>query len=396
MLTDYFPIRMAYARRGRPRLPAGDDPARVSRVRVLSRRKASGTVNLMGARLAPRRVWSLRLRLLASLAATALVCAAAVLATPAASFEDEQLLCAAEIVAAEPGEGDESGDEPTEEEGEAADEEVSEDDFVECDEGDDDIVTGPGEDEISTGVGNDRVDGGAGDDVVRAGAGNDRVDGGPGNDELEGGAGNDTLDGGPGDDELDGGAGDDVLDGGPGRDTISAGAGNDRIDARDGVRDVVDCGGGKDRTVAADPIDLLRNCELERPTLRVRVHQLNPVNNNLTGGMVLDPYRIPGDPEHGKGSSDIVCDITGGHRGRGECDSRREANARVRLYVIPYAASSVTRILGCDAVGGVSADRARWARGYYKYRPYESWRICSLTMRGNELVEVFFSTDVKK
>ena len=51
--------------------------------------------------------------------------------------------------------------------------------------------------------------------------------------------------------------------GGTGTDRVKTGAGRDRIDVRDGERDRVNCGKGRD-TVLADPVDVLRRCEVER------------------------------------------------------------------------------------------------------------------------------------
>ncbi len=110
----------------------------------------------------------------------------------------------------------------------------------------DTIDGGDGNDSIDGGSGADTLYGGAGDDVIYGGDNNwsntsydpltntytpmsndDFVDGGEGNDQIFGQEGNDVLLGGAGDDVIDGGNGNDLLDGGTGNDTLAGGQGDD-------------------------------------------------------------------------------------------------------------------------------------------------------------------------
>ncbi|MCE3290564.1 MAG: hypothetical protein K0R83_2576, partial [Caulobacter sp.] len=77
------------------------------------------------------------------------------------------------------------------------------------------------------GAGNDWLQGDDGDDQLDAGEGADKLFGGAGVDDLVGGLGNDRLDGGDGADALTGGAGNDLLDGGAGADLMTGGTEND-------------------------------------------------------------------------------------------------------------------------------------------------------------------------
>ena len=111
----------------------------------------------------------------------------------------------------------------------------------------------------------DFLDGLGGDDRLYGGGSRDQISGGAGNDLLDGDGGYDTLLGGPGADVLIGRGDPDVIVPGPGADRVFAGPSRDSVDARDGARDVVDCGTGwgVDR-VAADRVDVVRNCEIVR------------------------------------------------------------------------------------------------------------------------------------
>ena len=118
-----------------------------------------------------------------------------------------------------------------------------------------------GDDRLAGGAGADLLKGGGGSDRIAAGSGNDIVYGGSGNDRLAGGAGRDRIYGGPGHDVLEGGQGNDYLAGGSGSDSIHGRTGDDVIQVADGARDLVWCGPGRDRVVA-DPLDVLRGCEV--------------------------------------------------------------------------------------------------------------------------------------
>lgn len=134
------------------------------------------------------------------------------------------------------------------------------DDLLQGMAGDDRVFGREGDDRLSGNAGNDRVIGGEGNDRVFGREGNDRLSGNGGDDLIRGGGGNDVIFGRDGDDRISGNSGDDTIQANGGRDRVFGREGNDVIRVRDGVRDVVDCGSGQD-TVAADRLDVLRNCE---------------------------------------------------------------------------------------------------------------------------------------
>jgi Ca2+-binding RTX toxin-like protein len=134
------------------------------------------------------------------------------------------------------------------------------DDLVQGKLGDDRVFGREGDDRLSGNEGNDRVSGGQGNDLVFGREGDDGLSGNQGDDLIRGGRGNDRIFGREGDDRISGNQGADTIQGNEGRDRIFGREGNDVIRVRDGERDVVDCGSGRD-TVAADRLDVLRNCE---------------------------------------------------------------------------------------------------------------------------------------
>jgi Ca2+-binding RTX toxin-like protein len=109
--------------------------------------------------------------------------------------------------------------------------------------GDDTLYGESGVDILLGGIGNDLVDGGDGLDILLGGKGNDTLRGGAsantvirqylngeeGNDEIYGGSGTDLLIGEAGNDKLFGEAGDDFLSGGGGNNFLDGGTGNDDL-----------------------------------------------------------------------------------------------------------------------------------------------------------------------
>jgi len=134
------------------------------------------------------------------------------------------------------------------------------DDLVQGKTGDDRVFGREGDDRLSGNEGDDRVSGGEGDDRVFGREGNDGLSGNGGDDLVRGGAGNDRIFGRDGNDRISGNSGSDRIEAGRGRDRVFGREGDDVIRVRDGERDFVDCGSGRD-TVAADRLDVLRNCE---------------------------------------------------------------------------------------------------------------------------------------
>ncbi|OGV00551.1 MAG: hypothetical protein A3J84_00250 [Ignavibacteria bacterium RIFOXYA2_FULL_37_17] len=96
-------------------------------------------------------------------------------------------------------------------------------DYVEAQEGDDEIWCGGEDDEIWGGDGNDVIYGEAGYDELDGDAGNDKIYGGDDDDELYGSAGDDTIYGDAGEDFVEGGEGNDTNYGGNGNDEIYGG-----------------------------------------------------------------------------------------------------------------------------------------------------------------------------
>ncbi|MCT4559256.1 MAG: type I secretion protein [Pelagimonas sp.] len=112
------------------------------------------------------------------------------------------------------------------------------------------------DDDLMGGDGADTLAGSAGHDTLRGGAQDDLLSGGSGADHLMGDAGDDTLSGGSQADRLDGGSGHDSLEGGSGDDTLTGGAGADRLDGNSGD-DVLDGGRGADALTGGTGADQL-------------------------------------------------------------------------------------------------------------------------------------------
>lgn len=134
------------------------------------------------------------------------------------------------------------------------------DDLVQGMAGEDRVFGREGDDRLSGNSSDDRVIGGEGNDLIFGREDDDRLSGNGGDDLVRGGDGDEVIFGRDGDDRISGNAGADTIQANRGRDRVFGREGNDRIRVRDGVREVVDCGSGRD-TVAADRLDVLRNCE---------------------------------------------------------------------------------------------------------------------------------------
>ncbi|MDI9335541.1 MAG: calcium-binding protein [Gammaproteobacteria bacterium] len=132
--------------------------------------------------------------------------------------------------------------------------------------GNDNVYGQAGNDYLEGGLGNDGLYGWDGDDTILGGddadtiygdTGDDRLYGGTGNDNVYGQAGNDYLEGGMGNDSLYGGDGNDVIDeDGPGVMLLGLGYGNDTIDAGAGD-DTVWAGDGNDVVIGGTGNDTL-------------------------------------------------------------------------------------------------------------------------------------------
>ncbi len=106
------------------------------------------------------------------------------------------------------------------------------------------------------GAGNDTLEGSAGHDTLDGGDASDLLNGGTGSDVLFGSAGADTLSGGSQDDVLSGGTGDDVLHGGTGDDDLSGDAGTDQLEGGSGD-DSLSGGEGADQLAGGSGNDTL-------------------------------------------------------------------------------------------------------------------------------------------
>jgi len=96
-------------------------------------------------------------------------------------------------------------------------------------ENDDVLLGGAGSDTLEGSAGHDTLDGGQSSDVLNGGSGADVLFGSDGDDTLSGGGQNDILSGGSGTDELHGGSGDDDLSGDAGADVLEGGSGSDTL-----------------------------------------------------------------------------------------------------------------------------------------------------------------------
>jgi serralysin len=120
-------------------------------------------------------------------------------------------------------------------------------DYVDGDDGPNQLRGGDGDDELWGGAAFDDTHGNIGNDTVHGGGFDDWVVGGQGNDVLFGDAGGDLCYGNLGADTIDGGAGADGVVGGQGNDVLNGGAGDDFIITGDRGDDTITGGAGADR-----------------------------------------------------------------------------------------------------------------------------------------------------
>ncbi len=112
-------------------------------------------------------------------------------------------------------------------------------------ENDDYLLGGEGSDTLEGSAGHDTLDGGEASDVLSGGSGSDMLFGSAGDDTLSGGGQDDVLSGGSGADILRGGSGNDDLSGGSGDDVLNGGSGNDNLAGDEGA-DELTGGSGND------------------------------------------------------------------------------------------------------------------------------------------------------
>jgi len=122
---------------------------------------------------------------------------------------------------------------------------LSNNDYLDGEEGNDIVIGGTGNDTVIGGIGDDHLEGNSGDDRLYGGDGADVLDGGTGDDTMYADAGDDTADGGSGNDFINTGDGNDTAIGGSGRDRIYTGAGDDTADGGTEV-DIIELGAGND------------------------------------------------------------------------------------------------------------------------------------------------------
>ncbi len=123
-------------------------------------------------------------------------------------------------------------------------------------ENDDFLLGGEGSDTLEGSAGHDTLDGGEASDVLRGGSGSDILIGSAGDDTLSGGSQDDVLFGGTGADVLSGGSGDDELSGDAGNDQLEGGSGNDSLSGDEGA-DALTGGSGSDTLDGDDGADNL-------------------------------------------------------------------------------------------------------------------------------------------
>jgi len=121
-------------------------------------------------------------------------------------------------------------------------------------ENDDLLLGGAGNDTLEGSAGHDTLDGGDASDLLNGGTGSDVLFGSAGDDTLSGGSQHDVLSGGTGDDVLHGGTGDDDLAGGAGTDQLEGGSGNDSLSGGEGA-DQLAGGSGNDTLDGGDDVD---------------------------------------------------------------------------------------------------------------------------------------------
>lgn len=114
-------------------------------------------------------------------------------------------------------------------------------------ENDDYLLGGEGSDTLEGSAGHDTLDGGDASDVLSGGSGADVLFGSAGDDTLSGGGQDDDLSGGSGADILRGGSGDDDLSGDAGDDQLEGGSGNDSLSGDQGTDHLT--GGSGDDTL---------------------------------------------------------------------------------------------------------------------------------------------------
>ncbi len=109
----------------------------------------------------------------------------------------------------------------------------------------------------------DTMNGSPQDDRMLALEGADTLYGVGGMDALKGKGGGDRIFGGEGDDKVKGGHGKDRVDGGEGNDLVRGGT---HAVANDHARDVLICGPGRDKVFFVRGQDVLKGCEIKRPS----------------------------------------------------------------------------------------------------------------------------------
>ena len=113
-----------------------------------------------------------------------------------------------------------------------------------------------GDDTVTTLEGNDIIFGGSGNDTLNGSEGRDKLQGDEGHDTLNGGANGDWLYGNAGDDIINGESGVDLLKGGTGNDTLNGGDNSDRLYG-EGGQDTLNGGNGNDRLEGGANNDVL-------------------------------------------------------------------------------------------------------------------------------------------
>ena len=109
----------------------------------------------------------------------------------------------------------------------------------------------------------DTMNGSPRDDKMIALDGGDTLYGVGGRDALKGQGGGDRIFGGESNDKVKGGRGGDRVDGGEGNDLVRGGT---HGEANDHARDVLICGPGRDKVLFVRGQDVLKGCEIKRPS----------------------------------------------------------------------------------------------------------------------------------
>lgn len=124
-------------------------------------------------------------------------------------------------------------------------------------ENDDLLLGGAGDDTLEGSAGHDTLDGGDASDLLNGGTGSDVLFGSAGADTLSGGSQDDVLSGGTGDDVLRGGTGDDDLSGDAGTDQLEGGSGDDSLSGGEGADQLAGGSGNDTLDGGADVDDLV-------------------------------------------------------------------------------------------------------------------------------------------